>query len=150
MRALLLALTAAAFCLSLASGLVEATQDKQTTKVEGTFIIPQDIASFDGRVVEIRLYRHDPRIADKPADLVEKVDLTDFSHAKGKETRKDFTIGAKGNLDPKMGYYVTLFILQKDKRTHIGECEHSKRDLCKVLTNGEPNKITMNVREVRK
>jgi hypothetical protein len=59
-------------------------------------------------VLEIRLYEHDPRIADKPADLVEK-----------------------------------------DQRTHSGECAHSKGP-CKVLTQGNPNKVSLTVREVQK
>jgi hypothetical protein len=30
----------------------------------------------------------DPRIADKPADLVEKVEVKDFAHTQGKETTR--------------------------------------------------------------
>lgn len=126
-----------------------AAQDRPSTKVEGTFVIPKEVASFNGRLVEIRLYKHDPRIADKAADLVEKVEFKDFGHVQGKETKKDFTIGAKGTLEPAMGYYVTFFILREGRRTHIGECAHSKNNLCKVLTKGQPNKIRVQVREVR-
>jgi hypothetical protein len=73
-------------------------------------------------VLEIRLYKHNPRIADRPADLVEKVEVKDFAHTQGKETTREFVIGAKENLEPKLGYYVTLYILDKGQRTHIGEC----------------------------
>jgi hypothetical protein len=150
MRALFLSLAVICWQFSAVALVAVAAEDKPSTKVEGTFVIPKEVPSFEGRLVEIRLYKHDPRIADKAADLVERVEIKDFSHAQGKETKKDFAIGANGTLEPKMGYYVTLFILQKEQRTHIGECEHSKKDLCKVLTNGEPSKISLKVREVKK
>jgi hypothetical protein len=149
MRALILSLRVMAIgCLFTLVAV--AAEGEPSTKVEGAFVIPKELASFEGRVVEIRLYKHDPRLADAPANLVEKVEIKDFAHTEGKETKKDFVIGAKGVLEPKMGYYVTLFVLQNEKRTHIGECEHSKKDLCKVLTKGAPSKISMKVREVKK
>jgi hypothetical protein len=130
-------------------GLQSSAGEDKTTKVEGAFVIPKEVSSFEGRLVEIRLYKHDPRIAGKAAELIEKVEIKDFAHVEGKETKKEFTIGSKGKLEPKMGYYVTFFILEKERRTHIGECEHRPKDLCKVLTNGEPNKIGLKVREVK-
>lgn len=150
MRALSLSFAVICLLFSAFALVGVAAGDKPSTRVEGTFVIPKEVPSFEDRLVEIRLYKHDPRIADTAADLVEKVEIKDFSHTQGKETKKDFAIGAKGTLEPKMGYYVTLFILQKEKRTHIGECEHSKKDLCKVLTQGEPSKIGLKVREVKK
>lgn len=150
MRALPLSLAAICLFISAFSVLATAAEDTPSSKVDGTFFIPKEVPSFDNRLVEIRLYKYDPRIADKGADLVEKIEIKDFSHAQGKETKKDFVVGAKGELEPKMGYYVTLFVLQNQQRTHIGECQHSPRDLCKVLTNGEPNRIHLKVREVNK
>jgi hypothetical protein len=126
-----------------------AEEKKETARVEGTVIIPKEVASFEGRVLEIRLYKHDPRIADMPADLVEKIEIKDFAHSRGKETTKEFVIGAKDNLEPKLGYYVTLFILEQGQRTHIGECADGKGP-CKVLTQGQPNKVSLTVREVKK
>src|SRR5262249_10871722 len=93
-----------------------AEEKKDTARVEGMVIIPKEVASFEGRVLEIRLYKHDPRIADQGADLVEKIEIKDFAHVQGKETKKDFIIGAKDNLEPKLGYYVTLFILEQGRR----------------------------------
>jgi hypothetical protein len=100
-------------------------------------------------VLEIRLDQHDPRIADQPADLVEKVEIKDFAHTQGKETTKEFVIGAKDNLEPKLGYYGTLFILEQGQRTHVGECADGK-GLCKVLTQRQPNKVSLTGREVKK
>jgi hypothetical protein len=141
----------AALLAILPAAALTAADDAPTTKVEGTLIIPKDTASFKGRVVEVRLYEYDPRIADKAADLVEKVELKDFAHAQGTETKKEFVVGAKGVLNQMRSYYVTLFVLDdKGQRTHMGEGEHSKNNLCKVLTNGQPAKITMNVKELKK
>src|SRR4051794_36088999 len=135
--------------LAVLPSAVPAQEGKATTKVEGTLVVSKDLPSFQGRVVEIRLYKHDPRIADKAADLVEKLELKDFAHTQGQETTKAFVVGAKGTLEAKQGYYVTLFLLDGGKRTHLGECEHSKNNLCRVLTDGQPAKIKLTVRAVR-
>lgn len=138
------------FLVVLIAHSVAAQDAPLTAKVEGVFVLPKDLASFEGRLVEVRLYKYDPRIAGKAADLVEKLDLKGFAHTQGNETKKEFVVGAKNTLEPKMGYYVTLFVLDGAKRTHIGECEHSKNNLCRVLTDKHPNKISMTLREVKK
>src|SRR4051812_37073427 len=68
----------------------------KTTRVEGVCLIPAKEASFKGRVLEVRLYRHDPEIADRPATLVDKVLVRNLSHTRGIRTRKKFVIGSKG------------------------------------------------------
>lgn len=125
----------------------EGKEDKDTAKVTGSFVLAKELESFDGRVAEIRLYKIHPQLADAPADLVEKVELKDFAHTKGTETKKEFVIGAKAKLENDKKYYVTLFILKGDQRTHMGEVPG--KFLCTVLTNGEPNKVTMKVKAVR-
>lgn len=127
------------------------SQDKMDTcKVVGTLIIPEKVASFESRLVEIRLYKYDPRLAEVAADLVEKVEFKDFSHTTGKATKKEFVIGAKAKLEPMRSYYVTCFIVDKGKRTHMGKCVHDMQGIGKVLTNGQPNKITIEVHELKK
>jgi hypothetical protein len=127
-----------------------AEEKPATCKVEGKVVVPKDIASFDGRLLEIRLYRFDPRLADVSADLVQKVEFKNFAHTTGKATEKEFVIGADAKLEPSKGYYVTCFLLEGDKRTHIGSCEHDKRGIGSVLTKGQPNKVSIEVREVKK
>lgn len=122
-------------------------ESQNTAKVTGTFVLAKDLESFDGRVVEIHLYKIHPLIADKAADLVEKLEIKDFGHVKGTESEKEFVIGAKARLEKDMKYYLTLFILKDGKRTHMGEVPD--KFLCTVLTNGEPNKVTLKVRAVR-
>lgn len=134
---------------SVAMASAATSQDKKddTSKVTGTFVLPKELDSFDGRVVEILLFKIHPLLADAPADQVEKVEFNDFAHTKGTETKKEFVIGAKAKLESDKKYYVTLFILKDGKRTHMGEVPG--KFLCTVLTNGEPNKVTMKVKEVR-
>lgn len=137
--------------LLLALALPAAAQEKaETAKVEGTFVIPKEVGSFAGRVVEIRLYKYDPRIADRAADLVEKVELPDFAHAAGTETKKAFVVGAKADLDPRASYYLTFFVLDGGKRTHMGKCRHDKQGIGKVLTNGHPRAVTVDVAEIKR
>ncbi|AWM41122.1 hypothetical protein GobsT_02700 [Gemmata obscuriglobus] len=126
-------------------------EDKDpTTKVTGTVIIPKDVASFDNRVVELRLYGINKQLADKSADLIEKIELKDFSHVTGKETKKAFTVGAKGKLDPNARYYVTAFVLKGDERTHLGQADHAKEPFNKVLTDGHPREVTIRFKEFGK
>jgi hypothetical protein len=125
----------------------EKKEDKDTAKVTGTLVLPKELDSFDGRVVEILLFKIHPLLADAPADQVEKVEVEDFAHTKGTETKKEFVIGAKAELESDKKYYVTLFILKDGKRTHMGEVPG--KFLCTVLTNGEPNNVTLKAKEIR-
>jgi hypothetical protein len=121
-----------------------------STRVEGLLVVPAEVPSFAGRVVEIRLYKFDLRLADKAADLVEKLEIKDFSHQTGTETKRGFVIGDKRKLEARMSYYLTLFLLDQGKRTHIGECRHARGNLCRVLTDGNPSRVTLDVRPVKK
>jgi hypothetical protein len=121
-----------------------------STKVTGVAIVPKDVTAFDGRVLELRLYAYDPRVAGKAADLVEKVEIKDFTHVTGKETKKEFTLGAKGELKENTKYYVTAFVLKGEDRTHIGQADHVKQPLNKVITDGNPREITIRFKEIEK
>lgn len=123
----------------------QAAQD--TAKVTGTFVVPKDVASFDRRVVEIHLFKIHPLLADKAAEVVEKLEIKDFSHTKGTETKKEFVVGAKAQLEKDMKYYLTLFFLKDGQRTHMGQVPG--KFLCTVLTQGEPCSVTLQVRPVR-
>lgn len=126
-------------------------EDKDaTTKVTGVVIVPKDAAAFDNRVAELRLYGIDKRSADKSATLIEKIELKDFSHENGRETKKSFTIGTKGKLDPTHRYYLTAFVLKGEERTHIGQADHVKEPFNKVLTDGNPREVTVRFKELGK
>jgi hypothetical protein len=117
-------------------------------------VIPADTPSIKGSTVDIRLYEYHPMIADKAATLVDQVQIKNFAHTKGKETKTAFSIGQKPGrkIDQRMQYYVTLFIHSGDPtktpRTHMGKPANGKF-LCKVLTAGNPRKIVMKVSPVK-
>lgn len=138
---------ALAACAAFALALCARADDKNdvpTTKVTGTLIVPKEVASFEGRVIELRLYSIDKRLADKAADLVEKVELKDVTHETGKETKREFVIGAKGGpVVATNRYYVTAFVLKGETRTHLGQADHVKEPFNKVLTDGNPDKVTI-------
>lgn len=126
-------------------------KDEPTTKVTGTLIVPKDAATFEGRVIELRLYSIDKRIADKGADLIEKIEIKDVTHETGKETKREFVIGAKGGpVVANNRYYVTAFVLKGENRTHIGQADHVKEPFNKVLTDGNPDKVTIRFKEIGK
>ena len=119
----------------------------ETAKVDVTCLVPEKIASFKG-TLELCLYKIHPMIADQGADLVEKLEVKDFSHTQGTETKKTFEIGAKAKLDPTQKYYITCFVLgPKGERTHMGEPGDGKF-LCYVLTQGNPKEATFKLRKV--
>ena len=142
-----LRLLVAACCFITTRPLVAGDDDAKSTKVTGTVVVPKSVSSFTGRTLEIRLYAYNPFLADVSADLVEKRLQKKFAHTQGKDTTTKFVVGAKGKLNPKLRYYLTVFLLENGKRTHIGE-KDGKRGLCKVLTGGNPNKVRIIARQV--
>ncbi|HEY1191109.1 MAG TPA: hypothetical protein VGE74_25975 [Gemmata sp.] len=121
-----------------------------TTKVTGTVLVPKGAASFDNRVVELRLYGINKRLADKKAELIDKIELKGVSHETGTETKKAFTLGAKGTLDANNRYYVTAFVLKGEERTHLGQADHVKEPFNRVLTDGNPREVTIRFKELGK
>jgi hypothetical protein len=145
-----LTLLAAAFALSVFAADPPKKDDKKedkTTKVTGTFTVPKEQASFEKLTLEIRLYEYDPKLADKGAELVEKVEVKDFKHEKGKETVEKFEVGAKGMLKDGKAYYLTLYVLDGDTRVSRGDLDHDK-GLGKVLTNGQPREVKATARQI--
>jgi hypothetical protein len=123
---------------------------KESTRVEATVFFPSTVPSFVNRTLDIRLYGHDPLIMGQAAEVLDQVALSGFSHTQGRETRTNFVIGAKGVLNPKLQYYVTAAVLdEQGRRTHVGQITPGKTDMCKVLTEGNTNKVVLTMRKVR-
>jgi len=133
----------------IASALPVFAADDDSARITGTVAAQKDLKSFEKLVLEVRLYEYDPRIADKAAELVDKLEVKNFSHTEGKETVETIELGAKAKLKPGKSYYVTVFVLDGKDRTHIGDLAHAK-GFAKVLTNGEPREIKGTLRSVKK
>ncbi|MBT1064129.1 MliC family protein [Bowmanella sp. Y26] len=117
-------------------------------QVVGEFTIPKRVGSFDGLRLELTLFKYDPRIADKAAERVDSLVIDNFSHVQEFVTQQDFVLGQNIKLDPEQGYYLTLFVLDGQRRTHMGICQHSPDNLCKVLTQGGPLQVEFVVNPV--
>jgi hypothetical protein len=126
-------------------------EDKKdpTAEVKVKIVVPKTLESFKGRKLEVLLFKYDPLIADKAADLVDSFEDKTFAHTQGTDTVKELSLGGKAKLEERRSYYVTLFILDGKTRTHMGDCEHAK-GFAKVLTNGQPNVIKATFRELKK
>jgi len=137
--------------LGLAIVLIAADDKKPavTAEVKVKAVVPAKLESFKGRTLEVMLFKYDPRLADRAADLVDRYEAKDFAHTKGTDTVKVFSLGKKEKLDETRGYYLTLFILDGKTRTHIGECEHA-RGFARVLTGTAPNEVSATFREVKR
>lgn len=130
----------------------EATENPAAAKSDAaltvTMVIPTGVPSFAGRTLELQLWEYDPFLADASAKNIGKIIDPNFSHTAGKETRKKFAPGPKpADVKERMGYYVTLFVLDAGKRTHMGERD-GNRGISKVLTQGAPKEIQMIVRDL--
>ena len=127
-----------------------AAEKPDSAKVTGTVVTPKTVKDYAAFTLEVRLYEYHPFIADKPADLVAKLNLKNYGHKAGKETKTQFTIGEDGKIKPGMSYYLTCFVLDaKGKRYLMGE-KDAKHGLCKVLTGGTPKKVNLVLRALRK
>ncbi|MBI1249595.1 hypothetical protein GC197_17360 [bacterium] len=115
--------------------------------VQGELEIPKKVDSFEDRIVEIKLWEYDPRLADASATLIDEVIEKNFEHQQGEETRFSFSLGQ--DLKPKQDfhYYITVFILEDGNRTHIGEIE-GKSGLGKVVPDGKQAPVKVIVRSV--
>ena len=121
--------------------------DKNSAKVTVTVILPEKVASFEGRRLDVRLYEFDPLLADVGATLVDQIERKSVAHQAGEETKLTLELGAGRQIKPRRHYYVTLFYLDGKQRTHMGE-KDGKRGLAKVLTDNNPRSLTMIVRPV--
>ena len=121
----------------------------ESAKVTGTIVTPKTVKAYSGLELEIRLYEYHPFIADKAADLVGKFNQKNYAHKTGAEAKTQFILGDASKIKQGMSYYITCFILDaKGKRILMGE-NNGKRGLCKVLTEGNPNKIALILRDLR-
>jgi hypothetical protein len=143
MKTLLIAFSLAAFTAAAA--------DKPgTAKVTGTVVTPKAVNNISGFTLELRLYEYDPFLADVSADLVAKLRVKNLAHKKGKETKTAFTLTESSNIKPRRSYYITCFVIDAKGKRHLMGEKDGKRGLCKVLTGGNPNKVNLILRDLRK
>ena len=135
------------FALPLPAADPPKKDDDKSTKVTGTFVVPKEQESFSKLTVRVELFEYDPKAADSRATTVDKVEIKNFQHATGKETVEKFEIGAKGALKEGRAYYLTVYVLDDDRRVSRGDLEHDK-GLGKVLTDGHPREVKAVARSV--
>ena len=116
----------------------------------GTVIAPKAVKDITGLTLELRLYEYDPLLADAPADLVAKLRVKNLAHKEGKETKTKFTLAEGASIQPRRSYYLTCFVLDANGKRYLMGEKDGKRGLCKVLANGNPNKVTLILRDLRR
>ena len=128
-----------------------ALKDKaNSSKVTGTVVTAGSVKDYESLTLELRLYEYHPFIADKPADLVAKLNLKNYAHKAGKETKTNFTIGEDSKVKPGMSYYLTCFVIDANGKRYLMGEKGAKRGLCRVLTGGNPKKVNLILRDLRK
>ncbi len=121
--------------------------DARKAALTGTVVVPADLASFDGQTLEVKLWQYDPLLADVSADLFDELTVKDYSHKTGTVTNTKFELGKPNTVREDRAYYLTVFVTDNGKRTHMGE-KDGKRGLCNVLTRGNPPSVEMIVRGI--
>jgi len=121
---------------------------QETAKVQVTIKVPAKVASFKDQRLVVFLSHDNPLLGDDKRDTaVQRYVDKAFSHTKGRETVLTVTLGEKAKLNAKVQYAVTVSVFDaKSKRTHLGE--RDGQSLCLVLTNGSPNRVSMDIRPV--
>ena len=121
-------------CLPTAvAGEEQEKEDVPPTRVQVTVEIPSELPSFDDTALVAILFEFDPRIADKPADEVDRVVVRHLGHQQGIEQTLRFAIGGKlNNVQAERRYYVSCRIyedpgekqFQQGKQVHYCHNEH--------------------------
>jgi hypothetical protein len=142
MKSLLLAITLAATFSAVAA------EKPYSEDFTGTVVTPKTVKDYAALTLEVRLYEYHPFIADKPADLVAELNHANYTHKAGKETKTQFAMRVK--VKPGMSYYLTCFVTDANGKRYLMGEKDGKRGLCKVLTAGNPNKVYLILRDLRK
>ncbi|WP_180237109.1 MliC family protein [Lacimicrobium alkaliphilum] len=127
---------------------IDDRKDNVSSLVSGNITLPASLPTIDRAVLDLRLYKYELYKADTRAEMVDWVQSPAFVHQQGSSTERPFQIGTHEPRDPKMGYYLTLYILEEGHRTHIGQCSHNENGLCKVLTQGQPGEVEATFRKL--
>lgn len=139
----------AAVCAVLAIGGVSAMKVLAPLTLEGDLQVPAVLDSIQGQRLEIRVFAHESARADRAAKQIGALDIKDFAHAKGTETRRHFTLKLDAKRDEAMRYYATFFILDGSRRTHMGGCAHRPGDLCSILSKDDPGVLSVTFKPVQ-
>ncbi len=108
--------------------------------LQGTIKIPAASTLQEGQTVEIKFFEFDPMLADVSADLLDEKVLMNIQHETGVATEIPFTIGEAIEVDESRRYYITVFGMHGETRTHIGQTE-GERGLNVVLENGDRSPV---------
>ena len=115
--------------------------------VQGHLYVEASANSFKGASVEVKLWSYDPRLADRDAELVDELVVSDYHHQTGMTTRTRFILAKDLTPLSNRRYYLTAFVLKDGTRTHIGELE-GMPGLCEVLSEGKPTVLAMRFRQL--
>ncbi|MDP5238993.1 hypothetical protein Q9Q94_05595 [Uliginosibacterium sp. 31-16] len=116
--------------------------------VYGELHVPASIAGFDRHQLEIRVFARDPRVADRPAEVVGKADIPGFKHQAGTETVEKFSVNLNQPYRADLSYYATFFILKDGVRTLHGQCAHAEGASCSVLGKAAPSELQVRFAEM--
>lgn len=116
--------------------------------VQGTIAIPDSATMQKGQTIQIKFFEFDPLLADASATLIDEKIVTNIQHKTGKATELSFAVGADFEPRKDRRYYITVFALQDNNRTHMGEID-GKRGLNVVLQEDDRSPVNVIMRQLK-
>lgn len=117
--------------------------------VRGTITIAAGSTIEQGERIELKLFEFDPLLADVSAKLVDERSIDEIKHETGTATEIPFAMGGEYEVRKDRRYYITVFVVQGEARTHIGEIE-GKQGLNVVLQDGDRTPVHVVLRQLKK
>lgn len=117
--------------IGLASCMTSYSSVEPKSSISISIVVPLELNSFEDRQLELKLYRYDKRVADKPAKLVAHA-FQILSHKQGVSSNVRMKLPKQKQVNEDDSHYLTTFITDGGRRTHVGT-RGSQKGLIPVL-----------------
>jgi uncharacterized lipoprotein YbaY len=116
----------------------------ETPLVEGEILLGEPQRSFTGATVHVQL--EDVSYADAPSKIIAEQAISDVSHESGTEQRLKFAL--YGDIPDERGRYIVTARVDLQGQGRVIRGDYLSMESYPVLTHGNPNQISVRLREV--
>jgi uncharacterized lipoprotein YbaY len=120
------------------------SSSSETPLVEGEILLGETQRSFTGATVHVQL--EDVSYADAPSRVVAEQVIPDVSHESG--TEHNLTFALYGNMPDEKGRYIVTVRVNLQGQGRVIRGDYLSMESHPVLTHGNPNQISVRLREV--
>jgi uncharacterized lipoprotein YbaY len=116
----------------------------ETPLVEGEILLGEAQRSFAGATVHVQL--EDVSYADAPSSVVSEQVIPNVSHESGTEHTLEFAL--YGDIPDEKGRYIVTVRVDLQGQGRVIRGDYLSMESYPVLTHGNPNQISVQLREV--